>query len=412
MNKPFSFTQHDVLRIVQSLAKPLRRKGHAANDAALFTEITSVETFSTEQVEELAETVACFFLFEDRPDVAAELASHAELQDWAALVHGLWHMDSACFLSSGSTGTPVRHVQPLAIMAEEMAAQEPFFASRSRVVSVMPTHHIYGFMYGLLMPKWLSIPVLYAPPLPLAGFFEQLREGDIIIGFPLFWNGLLSVILREDNTLCLPQNVTGLTATAPCPAELIHDLLAVGKFEKGSPLAGMGEIYGSTENMAMGFRRNGTDWFDLLPLWEPRTFADGTRGMRRVRADGMRGEDEPFPDIVAWHPENPRKFKPERRTDKAVQVGGINVYPERVAALIRTYPHVRDCAVRLMRPEEGTRLKVFIVPDMPLVEAAQHFGKSFRDWLAENLETAARPKHIRFGSELPRNSMGKAADWD
>ena len=365
---------------------------------------------------ELAEAVLRFFVLDEdattTQSLCTELSSHSVLEKWASVVHSLWRGEMACFSSSGSTGIPVGHILSLALMAEEMAVQEPVFASRSRIVSVMPAHHVYGFMYGVLMSKWVSAPVLYAPPLPLAGFFDALSEGDIIVGFPLFWNALLSVIQSKDNTLCLPHNVTGLTATAPCSVELIRDLLSRNCIGKGEPLADMNEIYGSTENMAMGLRRGGSDWFDLLPLWEAPELPDGSRGLRRVRANGTRWDIEPFPDVVSWNMEHPRKFKPERRTDKAVQVGGINVYPERVAALIRTYPHVHDCAVRLMRPEEGTRLKVFIVPDMPLDVAAEHFGKSFRHWLAENFKTAARPKRIRLGSELPRNSMGKAADWD
>lgn len=413
MNKPFDFSRADVLHIVQSMARPLR--GGHAGDAALFADIVNLDDFSPGQIAALADAVISFFLLDDVPSIRSELASLRSLEDWAALAHGAWAMEAVCFHSSGSTGAPVGHVQPMDIMAEEMAALEPFFATRRRIVSVAPAHHVYGFMFGPQMGNWLKLPVLYAPPLPLAGFFDALRSGDIIVGFPLFWNALLSVIRREDNALCLPPNVIGFTATAPCPVELIHDLLSPKNAGKGAPLAAMGEIYGSTETMAMGFRRDGTEWFDLLPLWELCDLPEGTNGahgIRRVRGDGSRGEIRPFPDVVLWNEENPRKFRPERRTDKAVQVGGINVYPEKVAAAIRTHPHVRDCAVRLMRPEEGTRLKAFIVSDLPPAEAAAFFGRPFRDWLAENLATAERPKRIRLGGELPRNSMGKSADWD
>ena len=416
MNRQFSFSRHDVQRIVQSMAKPLLGQSQTAADAVLFTEITNLSAFLPERRADLAEAVLRFFCLDGDAaaahDLRVELVSHTGLESWAAMVHGLWRAETARFHSSGSTGTPVWHELSLALMAEEMAVLEPVFASRSRIVSVMPAHHVYGFMYGVLMSKWISVPVLYAPPLPLAAFFDTLRQGDIIVGFPLFWNALLSVIQREDNELSLPPNITGLTATAPCPIELIRNLLSRSRIGKGEPLADMNEIYGSTENMAMGLRRGGNDWFDLLPLWEAPELPDGSRGLRRVRADGTRWEAEPFPDVVSWNAERPGTFKPERRTDKAVQVGGLNVYPERVAAVIRTYPHVRDCAVRLMRPEEGTRLKAFIVPDIPLDDAQEHFGKPFRNWLAENLETVARPKHIRLGVELPRNSMGKASDWD
>ncbi len=46
-----------------------------------------------------------------------------------------------------------------------------------------------------------------------------------------------------------------------------------------------------------------------------------------------------------------------------MQVAGINLYPERIAGIIREYPGVAEAEVRLMRPDEGDRLKAFIVMD-------------------------------------------------
>ena len=118
-----------------------------------------------------------------------------------------------------------------------------------------------------------------------------------------------------------------------------------------------------------------------------------------------------MPDTVQWV--DATHFYPEKRKDFAVQVGGVNVYPERIAACIETHPAVEQCVVRLMQPEEGGRLKAFIVPApaVPHAEREQMFGAAFRHWLAERLETAARPKSITLGNQLPRNAMGKLTDW-
>jgi acyl-coenzyme A synthetase/AMP-(fatty) acid ligase len=72
---------------------------------------------------------------------------------------------------------------------------------------------------------------------------------------------------------------------------------------------------------------------------------------------------------------------------------------------------VADCAVRLMRPEEGSRLKAFVVPRQDLVTATRLL-RDLRRLTADRLEPAARPKSIRFGKRLPRTAAGKAADWD
>ena len=41
-----------------------------------------------------------------------------------------------------------------------------------------------------------------------------------------------------------------------------------------------------------------------------------------------------------------RNFLPTGRRDNAVQVGGVNVYPARIAAKIQSLPEIAACAVR------------------------------------------------------------------
>jgi acyl-coenzyme A synthetase/AMP-(fatty) acid ligase len=97
------------------------------------------------------------------------------------------------------------------------------------------------------------------------------------------------------------------------------------------------------------------------------------------------------------------------RRDDAVQVGGMNVFPARVAHVLMLHPHVREAAVRLMRPDEGQRLKAFVVAqpgtDVDALRAA------LPAWAAERLATPERPAAWTFGPRLPRQASGKCADW-
>lgn len=98
------------------------------------------------------------------------------------------------------------------------------------------------------------------------------------------------------------------------------------------------------------------------------------------------------------------------RRDEAVQVGGVNVYPERVAETIRSHPEVADCAVRPMRPGEGRRMKALIV----LEEAARDQPDSRRRleyWLRQTFSAPERPSSLTFGEAVPRNGQGKTTDW-
>jgi 4-coumarate--CoA ligase len=94
-----------------------------------------------------------------------------------------------------------------------------------------------------------------------------------------------------------------------------------------------------------------------------------------------------------------------------VQIGGINVFPARVADILHRHPKVRDCAVRMMRPEEGTRLKAFVVPSDEAA-SGHDLTQELRQWLATQLEMVSMPKSFSFGPILPRTSSGKLVDWD
>lgn len=99
-----------------------------------------------------------------------------------------------------------------------------------------------------------------------------------------------------------------------------------------------------------------------------------------------------------------------KKIDRAVRVAGINVYPEHAAKIPREYPDVRECAVRPMAGRNGTRLKAFIVSKpgsdpRALLEKVSNFAR-------ERLSNAEFPASITIGDALPRNEMGKLADWD
>lgn len=396
----------DMLRVLHSIALSLRRN-HASSGASGFAE-GSIPRVVPPDLRHALSTAAVRF-FDLCPSVEKDLCALAAPQAWAELLSERWRNGSRClcFQTSGSTGVPSVHRHPHVALEEEARALTPFFAGHERVVSVMPVHHVYGYTYAIMLPRQLGIPAMHLPPLPTAAFFDALREGDTIQAFPFFWQSVLTMLQqdRHPSGIRPPANLRGITAGAPCPPQVIRSLL------EQAVLTEMTEVYGSTETSVIGLRRNGEDWYSLLPVWEKNDVPGGLPSIIRIREDGTHCPAQALPDAITWWDE--RRFVPGSRVDKAVQVGGVNVYPDEVAAVIRTHPHVRDCVVRLMRPEEGVRLKAFIVPSIPLdADTRRLFGKTFHAWLAERLNAPARPKALTLGAQLPVNSLGKACDWD
>ncbi len=165
----------------------------------------------------------------------------------------------------------------------------------------------------------------------------------------------------------------------------------------------MTEVYGSTETAGVAVRRWPEPSYQLMPHWR---FDDPVRddAPAIVHRSGRRHE---LPDGI-WALDRDR-FTLTGRRDGAVQVGGVNVYPDEIAARLREHPGVREAVVRLMCPEEGDRLKAFVVPGAAVDPAA--LLADLQAWIMTSLPTPARPTSITLGPRLPIGAMGKAVDW-
>lgn len=335
------------------------------------------------------------------PEALLRLFEDTRLSNWVTVLGEAWAAADARglplpFRTSGSTGTPKRFVHPRAHLAAELRAHGAWAAGTRRVVAAVRGHHIYGFLFTVLLPRWAAQgpwPVLDVCGLPPAAVLPQLRPGDLVVGFPDWWSAW------QRGGLTPPPGVTGLSSTAPCPDALAQALVDGG-------LDRLVQIYGSTETAGVGWRdRAGAPWA-LLPVWA-RDAADPSR-LRRVAPDA--GPDAPTvepPDHLEWLDE--RHFQPAGRRDGMVQVGGVNVSPDQVAVRLRAHPEVADAVLRLHPGPAGPRLKAFVVP-RPGVDRVS-LPSRLLAWSSWQLVPAARPVHVSVGDALPRDAMGKPCDW-
>lgn len=294
------------------------------------------------------------------------------------------------FRTSGSTGNAKSCPHPLAALEEEADELAAIFAGRRRVVALVPAHHIYGFLFTVLVPARLAAAVTDGRDRSPGGVAAGLRPGDLVVAHPDWWGALLR------SGAALPEDVVGSSSTAPCPPATAH---ALG--ERG--LARLVEVFGSSETAGLGWRDDPDAPFQPFPWW--RFGADGT--VTRALPDGTT-LGAALQDRLAFDGDG--RFRPAGRVDTVVQVGGVNVSPSAVRAHLLTHPAIADCAVRPMRPEEGTRLKAFIVPAVDAPPEAE-LRRTLAAWIDLTLPTAERPRALTFGDRLPVNAMGKAADW-
>jgi 4-coumarate--CoA ligase (photoactive yellow protein activation family) len=320
------------------------------------------------------------------------LARHT-LGDWTDIIAAALTQFSSelTFRTSGSTGSPKPCDHTLQSLDQEICGIAHCFPGRRRLICAVPAHHIYGFLFSVLLPQYLKLPVVDVRGGQEVQMARVLRAGDLVIGYPEFWSTIIRTVP------IIPADVVGVTSTAPCPDNLMHSAVNHG-------LTRLIDVYGSSETAGIGLRDNPDRGYRLFSYWE--RSADG-RSLRRTLPDGQEICRE-VPDRITWTDD--RFFRLNGRADNVVQVGGINVFPDAISRRLCEHPSIAEAAVRLMRQDEGARLKAFIVPADNQSDMAR-LSVELTMWCNIHLSTPERPKAFTFGKALPARAHGKLADW-
>ncbi|WP_165361261.1 AMP-binding protein [Lichenibacterium ramalinae] len=321
-----------------------------------------------------------------------DLPAEATFGGWMDRIEAGWRSGVAALTltTSGTTGQPKRCRHAGEALLTEAAYLGRLFRDRRRVVTLVPAHHAFGLLFAALLPDALGVPHVDATGFGASEVARTLAPGDLVVTVPERWLWL------ERSLPGWPEDVEGAVSTAPCPPPLIAAL-----HERG--LAGMTEVYGSSETAGVAVRRWPEAAYTLMPHWDFAAPLDDATPEILHRSGRRAG----LPDRIRSR--EGRRFCLAGRRDGAVQVGGINVHPDRVAERLRGRPGVHEAAVRLMRPDEGTRLKAFVVPEAGADVAVLRDDLS--GWIRAELPVAERPVAIAFGPRLPTGPLGKASDW-
>ena len=298
------------------------------------------------------------------------------------------YSEKISFKTSGSTGLKKYCEHYLKNLEEEATFLASLFSGRKRILRAVPSHHIFGFIFCVLLPRYLDIEVIDVSGLSANTLNSIMKSGDLIIGFPEFW-----CAISEANQELI-SDVIGVNSTGPCMQEIGLNLLALN-------LKVFYEVYGASETAGVGWRNYPLDEYRLFPYWskhdsEPKLFREASNSIC-VRLQ----------DKLEWSSSN--QFKVLGRKDDIVQVGGNNVSLNYVRKMLMQHPLVNVATVRLMRQDEGLRLKAFVVPVKNENEAV--IIEQLDAYMKTCLKAEERPKSIMIGNKLPINELGKLCDW-
>ena len=280
------------------------------------------------------------------------------------------------FYTSGSQSKPKPVVHGLENLLREAKVWGELFPEARQIYSLVPRQHIYGFIWTVLLPKLLSVPLR---DLRKKMLHQHLNtEPGVLVTVP--------ALLPLMSTLSEAQKhaTSVVLSTSPYPFEKLQQLQRQGYLNTW-------QIYGSTETGGVGCRNQHQEYYQLRSNLVCRhlNIYDGQR-MLPIQ-DELSFVDDTYFEILG-------------RVDKKIQLNGYNVDISHLTRTISNLPEVEEVSVKLTGESESLRLKVFVAT--PLDESMK-----LREQILAQLSTYISARDLSFGKSVPRNELGKVASW-
>jgi acyl-coenzyme A synthetase/AMP-(fatty) acid ligase len=291
--------------------------------------------------------------------------------------------------TSGSTGPSARFPKVMAqLLAEVEVHRELWKIGRdARILSSAPPHHIYGLLFGVLLPLDAGAAFVRDAPLhaePVAATMERHRVTHFV--------SVPAQLRALAEAPAMPSVARVFSSGAPLPAATSRAVAE--RFGWRAT-----EIFGSTET-------GGIAWRDVAgATWTLLAGVDATLG-----EEGRLRVDSPF-----LHPATPRPFSTGDRAalvpggievlgrvDGVVKVGGKRVALREIEERALAAPGVRDAAALAVDVAGARGQEIWLAVAGAGVDAEQVRGA-----LAPWLDPVTLPRRIRVVPALPRVETGK-----
>jgi acyl-coenzyme A synthetase/AMP-(fatty) acid ligase len=326
--------------------------------------------------------------------------------------------------TSGSTGEHQRHAKTAGqLFAEALILAEHFGlagaglggegAGRVRVVGTVPSHHIYGLLFTVLVPLVSGGSFSRETPLHAGVVRATLIEthADVLVSVPAHLRALKILDVGQQ-----PPLSRVFSSGAPLPPDTAKLL------RRRFGLA-VTEVLGSTETGGIASRVSGPeiDQADadamLARTWTPLPHVDididaedgtdveGRRGRLLIDSPFLPPEGpRPWPTAdrieIVDHPE--RCFRHLGRIDGVVKIGGKRVALAEIERRLLEIPGVEDAAawvVEVGGARGSETVAMVVAPGL----SPEHLRAELRRWL----DPVVIPRRLRLVDALPREANGK-----
>jgi len=292
--------------------------------------------------------------------------------------------------TSGSTGAHQAWPKTGAQLVGEAGLLAGLFAvdRDSRLLATAPPHHIYGLLWGVLLPLRAGAAMLREGPLHAEAVVAQLERHRVthLVSVPAH----LAALAAADRVPAL----RGVSSSgAPLPAATARALLERHGWR-------VTEVYGSTETGGVALRTSAEDPWTSFPDTKVSADEDGRLLVDSPRLDPSAPRPYPCGDRIERLPDG--RFVLLGRLDGVVKVAGKRVSLQEVERRLLALPGVRDAAA-LAQASPGVRGEEIWVA----VAADGWTADRLREALAGWLDPVTLPRRIRVLDALPREHTGK-----
>jgi acyl-coenzyme A synthetase/AMP-(fatty) acid ligase len=298
----------------------------------------------------------------------------------------------ATVFTSGSTAAHRRIDKAAAALLGEAAVLARTFALRTgdRVLTGVPPHHLYGLLFGVLVPLVAGASIVCEAPLHAEAVAAAIgRHGaTVLVSTP--------AQLRAFDVLA-PDTLAPLRRVFSSGAALPSDVAGMMRDRFARPVT---EILGSTETGGVAWRVHDRPDLPFRPLSGVSVAAD---------ADGRMLVDSPFlpPDAARPWPADDRialgddGFVHLGRLDDVVKIAGRRVALGDVERRVRAVAGVGDVAVLALPAPDGRGEMLAVVV------AGAIAADVIRSELARFFDAVVVPRKIVCVDRLPREDTGK-----
>ena len=294
------------------------------------------------------------------------------------------------FLTSGSTG------KPKIVAKRDFQFQRQYevesvglgLTGPINTVSLVPSHHILGYIYGFYLPAATGGAVTFLPGSPPHTWIDAVRREhpSLVVGVPLHYR-LINQALSEP----LPKAVY-INSGGSLPAS-VSDAF---QERAGWPIV---QVYGSTEAGGIATRIGLEPWHPMPGVkWKTRA-VDGRLLIRSPWQD----------DPAIWHCQDDvvepagEGFELLGRADSVVKVGGRRFSLAETVQVALSWPSIDQAHAVLYDRYGEFAVALFVVARRPLALTPV----DVRTYLAARLAAFKVPRTIRVLDELPSRGIGK-----